>query len=169
MLRDGQALGRDEEQAVTVLPLLHLVARADPSAKLGLGLWVRIEVARAQGPSDQLDVACETFHDGLGHRHVRVGVRPGFLGVLLRIRPHLLDVCLGLLAGRAHDPPWASVSSTFAGLNPASRVSPMTITGSEVMPISISSWRAAGSLPTFFSTNATPFCDRYSVARLQGP
>src|SRR5215831_14421167 len=154
---------------MTVLPLLHLVARADPAAKLGLGLGVRVEVARAEGPSDLLDVARETLHYGLGHRHVWMQGRPGFLGVLSRVRPHLVDVGLGRLARRAHDPTWASASSIFAGLNPASRVSPMMITGSEVMPISISSWRAAGSLPTFFSTNATPFCDRYSVARWQGP
>src|SRR5262245_39261013 len=165
VLRDGQALRRYEEQAVTVLPLLHLVAGTDPAPKLGLGLRVRIEVARAEGPPDLLDVARETFHHGLGHRHIRMERRPGLLGVLLRIRPHLVDVGLGRLPRCAHDPTWASASSIFAGLNPASRVSPMMITGSEVMPISISSCRATGSFPTFFSTNGTPFCDRYSVAR----
>src|SRR5262245_13001768 len=79
VLRDGQTLRRDEEQAVAVLPFLHLVAGADPPAKLGLGLWIRIEVARAEGPPDLFDVARETFHHGLGHRHVRVQGRPGLL------------------------------------------------------------------------------------------
>jgi hypothetical protein len=45
----------------------------------------------------------------------------------------------------------------------------MRITGSDVSPISISSSRAPGSLPTLRSVNAMPFCDRYSVARWQGP
>src|SRR5215813_6103913 len=37
MLGDRQAFRRDEQQAVAVLPLLHLVAGADPAAELRLG------------------------------------------------------------------------------------------------------------------------------------
>src|SRR5262249_9106761 len=150
---------------VAVLPLLHLVARADPAAELGLGLRVRIEVAGAERSPDLLDVAREALDHGLGHRDVRVEERPGLLRVLPRVRPHLVEVRLLRLGRLAHHLAPASASSIFAGLNPASLVSPMMMTGSEVMPISISSWRAWGSFPTFFSTNGTPFCDRYSVAR----
>src|SRR5207249_7477608 len=52
VLGDGEALRRDEQQAVAVLPFLHLVARADPAAQLGLRLRIRIEVARAQRPPE---------------------------------------------------------------------------------------------------------------------
>src|SRR5438034_10115923 len=54
----------DEQQAVAVLPFLHLVARADPAAQLGLRLRVRIQVARAQRPPDLLDV----LRHALDHR-----------------------------------------------------------------------------------------------------
>src|SRR6185503_11786721 len=167
VLGDGQPVRRHEEQAVAVFPLLHLVAGADPAAQLGLRLGIGVEVARAEGPPDQLDVAREALHHGLGHAHVRVQGGAGLLRVLARVVPHLVDIGLRGLdrLQLAHAWAFASASSIFAGLNPASRVSPMMITGSDMMPIAISSLRASGSFPTFFSTNGTPFCDRYSVAR----
>ena len=67
----------------------------------------------------------------------------------------------------SYDP--ANASSIFLGLNPLSRNSPIRITGSDVSPSSINSSRALASRPTLRSVNATPFCDRYSVARWQGP
>ena len=60
-------------------------------------------------------------------------------------------------------------SSIWFGLKPVSFFSPMSSTGSDVSPMFISSCRACGSFPTFFSVNAMPFCDRYSTARWQGP
>src|SRR6185436_20241965 len=44
VLRDRHALGRDEQQAVAVLVLLHLVTGADPAAELGLRGRIGIEV-----------------------------------------------------------------------------------------------------------------------------
>ena len=67
VLGDGQPVGSDEEQAVAVLVLLHLVAGADPAALLGLGGRIRIEVARAERLADLFDVAGEARHHGLGH------------------------------------------------------------------------------------------------------
>src|SRR5262245_58674230 len=94
VLRDRHALRSDEEQAVAVLPLLHLVARADPAPVLRLGGGIRIEVARAERPAHRLDVVGEAVDDGLGHAAVGVERRPRLLRVLLRVLPHLVDVRL---------------------------------------------------------------------------
>src|SRR5436190_20476372 len=48
MLGDRKAFLVHEQQAVAVLVFLHLVARADPAAELGLFLGVGIEVTGAQ-------------------------------------------------------------------------------------------------------------------------
>jgi len=63
----------------------------------------------------------------------------------------------------------ASAASIAFGLKPVRRLSPMRMTGNDIRPSSISSWRAVGSLPTLRSVNGTPLRDRYSVARWQGP
>ena len=112
---------------MAVLPLLHLVAGADPAAQLGLRLGIGVEVARAEGPPDQLDVAREALHHGLGDAHVRVQGGAGLLRVLARVVPHLVDVGLRGLDRLRLAHPWAfaSASSIFAGLKPVSRVSPM--------------------------------------------
>src|SRR5438093_499325 len=83
-----------EQEAVAVFPLLHLVARADPPTLLRFLLRVRIEVAGAEGLAHQLDVARQPLDDRLGDAAVRVEGRPGLLGVLLRVSPHLVDVRL---------------------------------------------------------------------------
>src|SRR5262245_60368214 len=56
VLGDRHALGRDEQQAVAVLVLLHLVAGADPAAELGLRGRIRVEVAWAERTAHLLDV-----------------------------------------------------------------------------------------------------------------
>src|SRR5262249_9784187 len=82
VLGDGKPLRRDEQQAVAVLPLLHLVAGADPPAQLRLGLRIGVEVAGAERSPHQLDVAREPLDDRLGHRHVRMERGAGLLRVL---------------------------------------------------------------------------------------
>src|SRR5688572_5523543 len=146
---------------MAVLVLLHLVARADPAAELRLRRRIRIEVARTQRPTHLLDVAREALDDRLRHAAIGMEEAAGLLGVLRRVRPHLVDVGLGGLGHQG----LPSASSIFFGLKPASLCSPIRITGSDVRPISISSSRAPGSRPTLRSVNAMPFCDRYSVAR----
>src|SRR5713226_4861132 len=90
VLGDGQTLGRDEEQAVAVLVLLHLVAGAYPAPLLSLGRRIRIEVTGAERLADLLDVPGEPRHDRLGDGPVGVERRARLLGVLASIRPHLV-------------------------------------------------------------------------------
>src|SRR2546428_1452399 len=94
VLGDWHALLGDEEQAVAVLVLLHLLARADPAPLLGLCLGVRIEVAGAERTTDFFDMPGQALHDGFGHGHVGVERRAGFFSELAGVRPHLVDVGL---------------------------------------------------------------------------
>src|SRR4029077_13012557 len=89
---DRQSVRPDEQQAVAVLVLLHLVAGADPAALLGLGCRVWIEVARAERLADLLDMPGEPGHHGLGYGPVGVERRARLLGILPRVRPHLVHV-----------------------------------------------------------------------------
>lgn len=51
-----------EEQSVTVLPSLHLLARAAPGAALRFGSLVRVEITGAERPADFLDVLGKANH-----------------------------------------------------------------------------------------------------------
>jgi hypothetical protein len=66
VLGDGQSFVGDEEQTVTVFELLHLVAGADPPAKLGLRRGVGIEVAGTEGSADLVDMGGQAVHHGFG-------------------------------------------------------------------------------------------------------
>ena len=53
VLRDGQPFRRDEQQAVAELVTFHLVAGAEPlRATRDFGLLVRVEIARAERPTE---------------------------------------------------------------------------------------------------------------------
>src|SRR5262245_4533677 len=108
VLGDGHALGRDEEQAVAVLVLLHLVAGADPASILRLGGRIRVEVAGTEGLSHLLDVTGESRHDRLGDGAVRVERGAGLLRVLAGVCPPLVNVCGRGLVHETSDPTTAS-------------------------------------------------------------
>src|SRR5438309_5002881 len=87
VLGDRHAFRVDEEQAVAVLPLLHLLAGADPPPELGLFLGVRIEVAGAERTTNFFDMPGKALDHGLGPAHVGMETRAGFRGGLAGVGP----------------------------------------------------------------------------------
>ena len=62
---------RHEQQAVTILPLLHLVAGADPLAAAGhFGLLVGVEVAGTQRPAQFVEIHSQAGHHRVGNRGI---------------------------------------------------------------------------------------------------
>ena len=77
IFRDRVAVGSDEEEAVAILPFLHLITGADPAPAMlaEFGFLVGIKVARAQRSADVFDVGGEAEDDRLGHFRLRMGRR----------------------------------------------------------------------------------------------
>jgi len=79
-----------EQQAVTILVDLHIVAGADPSAVLDLFGLVRVEPARAQRASYFIYILREPKYYGLGHSLHRRRVTTRLLGEVLNEPTHTL-------------------------------------------------------------------------------
>jgi hypothetical protein len=70
---DGQTVRADEQQAMTILANLHVIAGTYPGPMLDLLGLVRIKPARAQGPLQLVKVVGQS--QGNAFRHLLIWVR----------------------------------------------------------------------------------------------
>src|SRR5262249_55871667 len=93
ILGDRHPLRRHEEEAVAILPLLHLVARTDPAPAMlaQLRFLVGVEVARTERPTHLLDIRGEAEHDRLRRLGIGMAARARLDAVLVDVPRHLRD------------------------------------------------------------------------------
>lgn len=99
ILGDGHAIFPHEQQAVAILVNLHLIAGADPTPEFGFCLFIRIEVAGAQGLAEFIHVGGEPLDDRLGDRGIRMKGGPALLSESFHKPPHS---CQGRLIRFGH-------------------------------------------------------------------
>lgn len=65
VLGDGKTFRIAKEQSVAVLPLLHLIARADPGRGLNLFRLIFVKITRAERPTELINMLGEADHQSL--------------------------------------------------------------------------------------------------------